>query len=270
MRYVKSFVGCFLVLLMVVIPASAAVPDRASIESASLTEYGLLMSSFEQQKKDGKFSGEYPDWYAGAYIDNSGELVVLVTDLTASREKEIIALTKNSSIDVRTAELSMNALKALQMEIIDRIKEITVSDIKSHEMLILVQSFVGFDIDEINNCVFVDIDTTDEVIIKTFKEYISDSNRVVFEREPEIDIETNNWVVGTQNRNTNSISIYLGQSTSFGSYPGSVGYRGYKMVDGVRRNGFVTAGHCVIGGGIFMDPFRGNHGTLCPLGEVIC
>ncbi|MBE6938777.1 MAG: hypothetical protein E7460_09620 [Ruminococcaceae bacterium] len=241
MRYVKSFVGFFLVLLMLVIPASAAVPDRASIESASLTEYELLMSSFEQQKKDGKFSGEYPDWYAGAYIDDSGELVVLVTDYSKDTLALICSATR-SSVNTLFAPRSLNELMYQQSLMMSKImsflrQKMNNSQKLDNKLIFMIDSFVGVGISQEDNLIFVELSNSSQANRDAFTKHISSYPGIEFREVETVDSLEDPVKAEPRERGIHYQGGYLGILAD----PASIGYRA--RYNGV--NGLVTAGHCV-------------------------
>lgn len=253
MRYIKGFVSCLLAIVIVSLNAFAVGQDKAAVESASITEYQMLMSSFEDQKLNNQISADYPDYYAGAYIDDDGELVVLVTDTSAATANKISGITQNTDIDVAYAPVSYNELEAYQhlianamMNIIETVNNTGSSRVDS-DMVALGESFIGVGIDEINNKVFVDLTDISDENIAAFRKYITDYENVAFELDMEYDNSEREQIRAHSQSQTlevngaNAITLKAGYKINVDSQAASIGYR--CNLNGM--NGFVTAGHCI-------------------------
>lgn len=122
-------------------------------------------------------------WYAGQYIDNSGRLHVVVTDIEKGTEdvskagmlsSESIARIDNNavkvspSISIEQGQFSLNELKSIMTLIVEANSEYVY----------------GCGIDEENNSVFVELSVCDNETIEIFKNTVIDSPAVTFLQSP--------------------------------------------------------------------------------------
>lgn len=83
--------------------------QKQEIEFQSNLEYTALLDSFWAD-----YDGGYPDYYAGAYLNSDGLLVVRVCDLTDTIRLDIQQRTGNPFILIEVAETSYNTLLSLK------------------------------------------------------------------------------------------------------------------------------------------------------------
>ena len=88
-------------------------PERLQNESAANDQYNRLLAGLREA------AGTYPAYYAGAYIDENGHLVVCVADGLADADamEAIRTFTGNPDIEIETVELSYRDLLDAQNEI---------------------------------------------------------------------------------------------------------------------------------------------------------
>ncbi len=88
-------------------------PERLQNESAANDQYNRLLAGLREE------AGTYPAYYAGAYIDGNGHLVVCVADGLADADamEAIRTFTGNPDIEIETVELSYRDLLDAQNEI---------------------------------------------------------------------------------------------------------------------------------------------------------
>lgn len=208
--------------------------NRQDIESDSTTEYQLMLTEFKHQKLRGELTGNYPDYYAGAYIDSDGELTVLLTNTHQSTKDEVAELTRNQTIKTAFAVESYNVLEAQSnlifntainlRNLISASENLMVDD----EISNLSLSFIGCGIDEEQNKVVVSLTDTSTENISAFKKYISNYSRVYFEKSEEHKEQT---------------TVSPGTGYTVSGATGSIGYRSRITSGGTTVYGFTTAGH---------------------------
>lgn len=245
MHKLKFFVCIFLASLLMVSPAFALDTDKAETESVSLVAYNNLTISFDTQKRNNEFAGEYPDYYGGAYIDDNGKLVVLVTNRTSDTKSLVKSLTQSSDIVIRYSPISLNELLTQQSIIMDKMMDIihyvnNTSNKVDADLYALVDAFVGIGVSSKNHNLFVEFNNDTESIRDAFTKYISNYEGIDFKCFNS-GIEATNKTVPTPSGNQTRGTHYQGGYCNFGGNAGSIGYRA--RYNGV--NGFVTAGHCV-------------------------
>jgi len=189
----------------------------------SIEEYNKMLSSFKTLRS----AEAYPDYYAGSYVDDDGELVVLVKEDTADNIATIKLLTSNPDIQTKKAHYSLNELKGVKNEIAKYFDMDTTGATKE-----IVDSIVGVGTDEMNNRVNVCMENLSEEKIAAFKILVSDSEMVTFENDDQYRLSAS--------RNLGS-GVTLSGSKGSGSL--SIGFRAQKIVNGKAINGFVTACH---------------------------
>ena len=84
-------------------------PTREEAQDRSLEQYAALLDSFGNSQKM-----EYPDSYAGAYLNSQGQLVVKTTTTAEGARRPLRAAVQNTELIFESAEYSYNQLKAAQ------------------------------------------------------------------------------------------------------------------------------------------------------------
>lgn len=183
-------------------------------QEVAASNYEKMQQSFQTTKS----ANAYPDYYGGAYIDDSGDLVVYVysdADSKSTARQDLSQVMGTASLTVKEAQFSYNELTSVMDKLNRYVKANNDSD---------SNGFSLFYLSDKDNRIIVELTDLNEENIKRFKENVMDSPIIEFnqskgEMKPEINMNP-------------------GQSiTTVGS--GSMGYRARRN----GRNGFVSAGH---------------------------
>ena len=231
-------------LIMILLIIINIIPVAVSAQSANNSSYNRRMENeceseneyeklnweiFDEDKKE--INKAYPDYYGGSYIDDTGELIVQVTQ----NDKEIISIIKdytdNPDINIMYVNNSYNELEALQDYIVQYYENnYNKKSIKDNILSELLSSITIIAISNKDNSVVVGIDNLSNEKINRFREYISDSDPVIFiEGDPASPV----------------VSVIPGFGVNIGNVSGcSAGFRCmYTNSSGTTYYGFVTAGH---------------------------
>lgn len=213
----RKFWGLLLSTILVLssavsVSAAEKMQNDISVQEDAVTAYEELMASFISPYLDTD-EKIYPDYYGGSYINDSGQLVVYVTDNAAMPA----VLLDNSNVIYEPCTYSYNEL----LTVMDELNSYKFSRMKN----VIASNFNEFGIYDSENRVIVKLDNLSEESIKEFKENVCDSDAIEFEQ-------------GYGPINT-EVSVNAGAKISFSGGSASVGYR-------AKRNGvvgIVTAGH---------------------------
>jgi len=195
-KLVVSFVS--IVVMLVCFTASIAANDLSSQLDVSREEFAafqvdpvflenreiaethinMLYSTF-MSARDG--SVLYPDYFAGIYIDPAGNLVTVIVDeylsnVDALRSSSTLSFIMGSNVKVESAEHSLNELFAIHSDV-SLFAKLNPTD----RMAVNIQA-VGISIS--GNGVVVYLSDLCDEYIAAFKDYISDSSAIIFERSP--------------------------------------------------------------------------------------
>ncbi len=156
-----------------------------------------------------KYNGNYPDNYAGSYIDDQGDLTVCVTGDNFDNIKDIV---KNSKVKYQTKKsFSLNYLN----KTIDKIsKDMTTLDVSAVEL------------DEKNNKIYVYVNNLNNEKEEKIKELVNSPAIEIKNQDLNV-VFTTNVVNGTQ-----ATGSYGSFSIGFGAISNSTG-----------QYGFVVPGH---------------------------
>ena len=212
--------------------------QRMVNENEANIEYSLLMTAFKHNSLSRSLSNRettttYPDYYAGAYIDEDGKLVVLTTTLSEVVD-DIRNVTHNQSINIMLAENSYNELLSIKEYIEDKYiayhslysNNIEVAD---NNLIKTVINFTGVGISERKNKVVVSLKNIDTNSIALFEKYFFSSDMIYYEQS-ETTIEE-------------STPLYCGSAIYTVNGAGSIGFRCTLKIGNRYLRGFVTAGH---------------------------
>ncbi|MEG0835035.1 MAG: S1 family peptidase [Christensenellaceae bacterium] len=89
--------------------------SKAAIECISNGQYEILLNSFTDQNN----VISYPEYYAGAYLDTNGYLVVSVTDDSPAIMAQVQTITGNPNIIIEKKEHSYNDLLSIKDSVIN-------------------------------------------------------------------------------------------------------------------------------------------------------
>ncbi|WP_040198098.1 hypothetical protein [Candidatus Soleaferrea massiliensis] len=192
--------------------------EMVAIQEQSNNEYNRIY----QENSMGR-SASYPSDYAGGYLDENGELVVLTTDDSEETQKQLKNMAGNQDLQVRKAEYSYEYLQSLADKITDYMNSDTANSI-------IKNSLGTWGVYDDKNCIIATIKDLDTTKIDLFKSEISDSGAIRFENQ--------------------SGEIILDKSLGAGACikdrvhaDYSIGYRARRSVGGSYEYGFVTCGH---------------------------
>lgn len=214
----------------------------------TVTEAQLAYETiFSTVSTPGNDSTTFAEYYGGAYVD-SDKVIVYTTGDCLSLAEQYRQITGYDNIEVLSADYSYDQLYQLKKDITDRICQLRESDTPLETSIqTLLNSFCGVGIDERNNTVFVDLTDSENQQIDTFKKYVSDSDKVVFNNEATKATASSatTWYSGE------AIHIYDRDNGTWSRC--SIGFRAKKLsTSGSYMYGFVTAGHaCNTGNQVF-------------------
>lgn len=224
MKLRKTFLVSLMIFSIVFsnIAMADTVPEKKD-QGDAIIEYTRLLETFAntkntQNQKYATNNNNYPEYYAGAYLDNNQELVILVTDKGVSQNS---LMSVNATFE--TAKYSLNTLN----EIMNTIN----SYVDNHRNEALSTNISGFGIDEKENRVLVSFTDLSESTKQAFEDQIIKSDAIAFEQRDRM--ETNASALGSQ--------IYYTSGSTKSNY--SIGFRAQRIINGVPYNGFITSGH---------------------------
>ena len=214
--------------------------DRAANLAQTEQAFDSMMRSFydaqEQTQEDtytvnGIASDGFPASYAGAYVNEDMNLVVLLaeseistTAALASSEAAIAQATGEESVVYASAKYSYRELVSVMDEIYQYTK-------LPEDQMDPRFSVVSYGLDDYNNCVTVGLEALNPESIAAFQEVVCDSAAITFEfAEPMEFYLTLNPGIRIDNQDS-------------GTY-GSLGYRCSTTLNGKTVYGFVSAAHC--------------------------
>ena len=209
-------------------------PEFITNQADALELHRQLLSAFSaetpvsQKSSELTYSGlyaeQYPEEYAGAYINSDGNLVVLVTNRTndSSGILETTLASRSSDVEYRVVEYSYGELL--------NIMNIAYPFLGTTEFGF---ELLSTSIDDYNNCVVVTLRELDDNAIDHFKQTVSDSDAIIFKEA------TGN---ATMEASINS-GIRVNNLSTNGA--GSIGFRCRRQYGNEYQYGFVTAKHVI-------------------------
>ncbi len=229
---------CFTIVFFIPISAvSPVVDNRSANESQSITQYQLLMTEFKHQKLRNELTPDYPDYYAGAYIQEDGKLVVLLTEVSKTHSDSICSLTRSSDVIFKTASVPYNDLVSHRDDIIQTYESLKNNSLENRiadDLSTLLDSFIGIGIEERNNRIVVTLTDTSAENIDSFRKYLSSYEHIFFEQSGGAEKHTSLSPGG-------GILVY----DNVGDHTGSIGYRSFRPLGSRTLYGFTTAAHVV-------------------------
>ncbi|WP_040198099.1 hypothetical protein [Candidatus Soleaferrea massiliensis] len=161
-----------LTLLTGLLLVSANEPEALSQKSASQEEANRQYNQIYQQLPDRSIS--YPPYYAGAYIDENNQLVVLVTEEGLAEKETLKKITGNDDLQIRLAAYSYGYLQSLMDDIQAHMPEHVIDDGQS---LLITSAYIKDD----QNCIMVSLNNLTDENISKFKQDVSNSPAIRFE-----------------------------------------------------------------------------------------
>ena len=256
-----------LICNMVLTTAAAAMPSSeemyAQRELAGIQQFQRLMDYFESRAAtasvDGDITAVYPEYYGGAYLNDDGNLVVVMTDM--SDKATVQEVTQNTKLTVQHGAVSLNTLMATY-ELIwntyvaykEMYKGVDESEI-SPEMKCYLDNFVGVGVKQSENAVLVDLMNTDEKTIACVEQFLPDVEyvRIAEHENPVSELDVQEELdISEKKKNieskSNSKQYYPGDSIHIHGYEnGTIGFKClvWDSQSSQYKDAFVTAGHAV-------------------------
>lgn len=196
-----------------------------NVQDEVLMEYNNLMESYITEP--GK-EPDYPDYYAGAYVDSEGTLTVCTTSTAKKIKNKIYDATDSKELKIEKKENSYDELLEVKSFIEEKIS--SVSNEKG-----VVGDICAVAIDDKNNVVVVEVRNLDELKQRNLESLFGDSEQIEYKNRHK-DIKPV------------SKSLSAGMSTYYSSdgwrHLYSIGYKAFRLTSsGEYQYGFVTAGH---------------------------
>lgn len=135
------------------------------------------MDSFSNNSLAKSISNNYPDYYGGAYIGDSGELVILTKDVDNSQRS--LNMFNASFV---TAEYSLNELEEINNTIINYIE--------NHKNEDWILNISGFGIFEENNRMVVSFESLTDDMKQNFENNIIRSDAIIFDEKEIMQTQT--------------------------------------------------------------------------------
>ena len=201
--------------------------DNSNKIGQAVLEYNIMMDNFEE---DDKGDVNYPDYYAGSYIDDAGELVVCSVSDNNKNIKKIKQDVEKDNVKIVKKEYSYNELLKLKNMIEKKIKH----SAKKSELL---DAIVTIGIDDKNNTLVVEVIELNDNEIHKLKTMFGNSNKIVIKRKTK-----------EEEIQPRVVSLAAGMKTYYtlDGYDAfySIGYKAFRLTStGEFEYGFVTAGH---------------------------
>jgi len=210
--------------------------ERMERESAALIQYNDLIKGMQSITKS---KDEYPESYGGAYIDDSGDLVVCITESSdrASATEMVKTLTKNPDIETKVVKYSLNHLYQTQDKISDAMIEVSeqtrTKSLQKHSYYELIKDISRVYTDEKDNILVVGILYLNDEKIDLFKKAFPNIDCAVFEEGPINSTTASQWRPGRK--------FYTLTSWASTGYPVY-----FTDLDGETQRGFIAAGHSFV------------------------
>lgn len=205
-------------------------------QDKAFKEYVQIMNSLKKSKTD------YEEYFAGAYLNNDKELVILLTDEGLNKQ-----ITFSDDVIIQKATYSIKELNSTYEAIKNRLENNQNKDWFSN--------FTGVGISQKDNAVVVYLVDLDDGMIKEFEKSILKSDLIIFEQKDRFALDepiiTEDEPLNIATDSTAAFSskkLDLGSEirryTSNSNYlQYSVGFRAKCKIGSVNYLGFVTAGH---------------------------
>lgn len=170
----KRLVSSILLLIFVVIFTLAQTPEQIKSNGEKSVEINETLLSFFDKDQRIEF---FPDYYGGSYINDNGNLVVLVTKDSDIKKSDIAQIIKYDKFTVLPVNYSYKKISSV-MDSIDAF--ISNSSIPNNN--IVLQYFTGAYIDVMQNCVIMQFSILTPELIYSFKKNVTDSSVVKFRK----------------------------------------------------------------------------------------
>ena len=124
----------------------------------------------------------YPDYYGGSYLNDNGQLVILVTDDTEETKQKICSFAGSDDIILEHARFSYAQLETIQSDIMQQKSRLSAQN-NNPALRQLADDIVACHLNERYNHITVDIKHLNDDKVQLFKQAISDSDALVFENK---------------------------------------------------------------------------------------
>ena len=227
----------------------------------SMNQFSALVAYFNEVKNEDEI---YPEYFASAFIDDTGKLNVTLVKGFEEYEK-VIREKIGNDFTIHYYDISYNNLFKLKKDITHKYGELR-DNIKKDEnygagyedVSIIVNSFKCVYIDDKNTGLVVGLSNLDENKINIFKKYFVDSKYVNFENTGEA-IEQKAFKAGSIAWST--------IASNWGSW--SIGFRCKRLNEnGQYEDGFVTAAHNITDGTYGSSSVYELRSTAYNIGDV--
>ena len=199
--------------------------EKASeLRDCLMASYGLACKHEGDEPFKGKTvlnAKDYPDYYGGSYISDSGDYVILVAGSIDRSQKALGDVLPNHNYEIRQVQ---NSYKKMT-ETLEHLDSSRVADDE------VMKNVAGYWIGERENHIFVELIEYNDKEIEFFKEKILNSNLIKFKEGKILEGEVN--VVARPGR------TLTWRRVGHTNYDCSIGFRARR--NGV--NGFVTTAH---------------------------
>lgn len=246
------------VILSTVLIISASASNAENLEEkqyeAAKTNTRLLASfEYSNSLKAKSIFGSsnegayYPEYYGGSYVDDNGDLTILLTENNQNIQNTVKNIADDNRIKFKNSKYSYAELTRLSDTISNKVQENLNNKVRSKNILDDVE---GTALIDDKNIIKVFIKDINDQKIKEFKENVVDSDALVFMNSSEENVDDAGYQLSGQKISTSSGS---GLSSAF---------RVRRATDNGFEYGFLTCGH----GNKLRDSVYDNSGNL--LGTV--
>lgn len=189
---------------------------------------------------------ECASFYGGSYINENNELVVIVTEQSEENVQMLMDAAESGNILIEQGTVTLEYLKNIQKKYSEKLQCLINDDNLSNDKQQLLDSIVGISLVQNTSEVVIDMYQLNDKKIKEFRNIFGEDKNVRFENADRISLALS-WYTGKQ--------LYVSGKGYL-----TTGYRAYYINGaGVRKNGFVTAGHgCSVGNTVYGVTNNGN------------
>lgn len=124
----------------------------------------------------------YPDYYGGSYLNDKGQLVILVTDDTEEIKQKICSFAGSDDIIFEPARFSYAQLEKIQSDVMQQKSRLSAQS-NNPALRRLAEDIVACHLNDRYNHITVDIKHLNDEKVQLFKQAISDSEALVFENK---------------------------------------------------------------------------------------
>lgn len=270
-QHLSITVLCTILVLITCITLTFTFPVNAQTpkdESIAVKQYdgtkqnNKILNSFKQDNRqiksiESETDLKYPDYYGGSYLNENGELVILLKETSNLIRTNLRTIADNQSLQFESATYSYEELNQMVNQI---------SEYKKANNDRLAEAIDAWALNDKENTIEVYIKNLDDDLISLFKSNVNNSTSFIFK-----DAGTGFAYTSCQEEKENETSSVLstlvmrpgmGISGSNGrTY--SIGFPVYRDINSGRQYGFVTAAHYLnVGNTIYNGTTSNAIGTV--------